>query len=102
MNDYNTEVELRVWLRNEHHHIAERFQLREHTTTSQSMHVLRDLCLIACADGHIHGTERDVLRRNRGWSQRFAGKRTKPSPPRGRPKDPGRPPTVRVETLAAC
>ena len=29
LNDYNTEVELQVWLRNEHEHVAERFQLRE-------------------------------------------------------------------------
>lgn len=29
LNDYNTEVELRVWLRDEQRHIAERYQLRE-------------------------------------------------------------------------
>lgn len=29
LNDYNTELELRVWLRDEHQHIAERFRLRE-------------------------------------------------------------------------
>jgi tellurite resistance protein len=38
-------------------------QVREHTTTSQSMHVLRDLCLVARADGHIDETEREVLNR---------------------------------------
>ncbi|MFK7895618.1 MAG: M48 family metallopeptidase [Myxococcota bacterium] len=38
-------------------------QVREHTTTSQSMHVLRDLCVVARADGHIDETEREVLNR---------------------------------------
>jgi len=33
----------------------------EHSTVTQRMQVIRDLCVIAMAEGHVHDNERDVL-----------------------------------------